>query len=329
MKCIILAAGIGARLKPFTNSKPKPMLSILDKPVLEHLINHLASVNITEIYINLHYKGDKIKEYFKDGKEFGVSIIWREQEELTGPAGSLLCFADLFKEDEDILIFSGDAVHDADINCLIEQHKRTEAVLTMLMKEVENPTGYGVGMLGSDSKILQFIEKPVGLKDGIYTVNCGIYCINSSFIKRIPEKTVVDFVDLANILIEENGLVYGHRTNNYWIDMGTPKNLLKANLDVLRSKINKLMPKTDDSKQLWLEDGVRIHPSAKLIGPVYIGENCVIEKGSEIIGPAVIGANSIIKPNTHISSSVVFGKSLVPEETILYGGLYGPLQRNC
>ncbi|MBG9754190.1 sugar phosphate nucleotidyltransferase [Lysinibacillus sp. RSDA_15] len=322
MKSLILAAGYGSRLKPFTNNKPKPLISVVDKPVLEHLINNLVSVGIKDIYINLHYMGDLIKTYFEKKENESINFTWRTQSNLNGPAGALLAFRDLFEENEDILVLSGDAIHNFDISNLIQQHKKMNSLLTFLMKEVTDPTGYGVGYLDKNSKILKFIEKPVGWKEGNYLVSCGIYCINTSLLKDIPHDKIMDFADIANKLIREKKPVYGYVTDKYWIDMGTPENLLRANIDFMRIKLDKLMPNVEPKKQVWYAKGVIYHSSANIIGPTYIGENVIIEENVDIIGPTMIGANSTIGASSHLNSSVIMEKSTVERATILYGGLY-------
>jgi NDP-sugar pyrophosphorylase family protein len=315
MKALILAAGIGRRLAPFTNFLPKPMLPVLNKPVLEHNILRLKEVGITEILINLYHLQEEIINYFGNGEKFGVNITWRIETTLSGPAGAVLAFKDILINREDILILSGDGIHEFDIMEFVKHHKEKKSELTVLMKEVENAGRYGVAHLDQDGKITEFIEKPPLPVDEKAIVSCGVYCMNSKLLNLIPSNCEYDYADIIKGLINENKDVYGYITDDYWIDIGTPETLLKANKDALLGLINTKHTNMNFSNNTIIEDKVEV------IEPVLIGNNVTLKAGSKIIGPVIIGDNCTIGKNSYIEHSLLLKDTIISDYSVAIGGI--------
>lgn len=315
MKAVILAAGVGKRLNPFTNFVPKPMLPVLNKPVLEHNILRLKEAGISEILINLYHLKEEIISYFGNGEKFGVNITWRAEQNLSGPAGALLVFKDLLIDGEDILILSGDGIHEFSIENFIKDYKEKSSKMTILMKEVTNAGRYGVAQIADDGKITSFIEKPPLPVDQRAIVSCGVYCLNSKLLDLIPPDCIYDYGDIISGLIQENKDVYGYVTDDYWIDIGTPETLLQANKDALLGLINKNYLNLDINGNTVVEDNVEI------IDPVLIGSNVIIKAGSKIIGPAIIGENCTIGKESYIEHSVLLKGTNLPDYSVTVGGI--------
>jgi mannose-1-phosphate guanylyltransferase/phosphomannomutase len=315
MKGLILAAGVGKRLAPFTNFLPKPMLPVLNKPVLEHNILRLKEAGITEILINLYHLQEEIVSYFGNGEKFGVNITWRIETNLSGPAGALLAFKDILTNSEDILILSGDGIHEFDIMGFIKHHKEKKSEMTVLMKEVTNAGRYGVARLDQEGKIIEFIEKPPLPVDEKAVVSCGVYCMNSKLLNLIPSHCEYDYGDIIKGLINESIDVYGYVTDDYWIDIGTPETLLKANKDALLGLINTTHINLDSSNNIIIEDNVEV------VEPVLIGNNVTLMAGSKIIGPVIIGDNCTIGKNSYIEHSLLLKDTILSDYSVIIGGI--------
>lgn len=251
MKAMILAAGKGTRVQPLTNSLPKPMLPILDVPVMELIILKLKSNGFNEIVINTSYLSEKIEEYFKDGSQLGVSISYSFEGQIVngvrhGDAiGSAAGMRKIQNEksffDDTFLVICGDAIIDADLSKAIELHKISGGISSMLLKEVplESVDKYGVVELDTTNKIVSFQEKPKTEDACSNLANTGIYIFEPEIFSHIPSSGNYDIGgDLFPNLVEKNIPLYGINLPFQWIDIGTIEDYYKANLMVLNNEIN-------------------------------------------------------------------------------------------
>lgn len=214
MKAIIMAGGRGSRLMPLTTDIPKPLVKIIDKPVMEHIIELLKKHGITEIGVTLGYKAESIIEYFGDGAHLGVTLTYFVEKEPLGTAGSVKG-AEKFLSDE-FLVISGDAYTDIDLGKAIAFHRAKHSNFTLIATPHKNPIGLGVLEIDPDGKIIQFIEKPQNPRPAL--INCGIYIINKSILAMIPD----GFYDFGRQLIPRlTGSLYAYVTYDYWSDIGT------------------------------------------------------------------------------------------------------------
>ncbi|GCE16709.1 nucleotidyltransferase family protein [Dictyobacter kobayashii] len=177
MKCVILGAGLGSRLQPFSQELPKPMMPVVNKPLLEHTIQTIRNIGIQDILINLFYLPETIKSYFGDGSNYGVHITWGHETKLSGPAGALLTFEEILCQEQVVLVVSGDALHDVNLDDFVQTHKKSGAQLSVVMKEVQDAGRFGVGSVGQDNLLTDFVEKPPLPHEDYGLVSCGIYCI--------------------------------------------------------------------------------------------------------------------------------------------------------
>jgi Nucleoside-diphosphate-sugar pyrophosphorylase involved in lipopolysaccharide biosynthesis/translation initiation factor 2B, gamma/epsilon subunits (eIF-2Bgamma/eIF-2Bepsilon) len=214
MKAIIMAGGKGSRLQPLTNDIPKPLVKIIDKPVMEHIINLLKRHGLTQIGVTLGFKADQIVDYFGDGSSLGVELTYFIEREPLGTAGSVKG-AEKFLSDEFIVI-SGDCYTDADLSRAIAFHKIKNSKFTLIATPNSNPVGLGVLETDFDGKIIRFVEKPSVVKPAL--INCGIYIINKEVLSLIPD----GFYDFGRQLIPRLvGDIYAFVTYDYWSDIGT------------------------------------------------------------------------------------------------------------
>jgi bifunctional UDP-N-acetylglucosamine pyrophosphorylase/glucosamine-1-phosphate N-acetyltransferase len=294
MKAVILAAGEGKRLRPITFLRPKPMLPLLGKPLLEHTILGLQNAGIDHILLIVGYKQEIIKEYFeKVSHLLNVKIDYITQKEYLGTAHAA-GYAKDFIKDEDFLMMYGDLFVDPEIfKIIVQKYKENEYEGLITLLKVKNPQDYGIIALDSKSLVKKIIEKPTPAQNAGNLANAGIYIFNQLIFKAIEKtqksiRNEYEFTDSMDILINElNGKIVGCTINNYfWNDIGLPWQLFEANhflLDKLKKKINGN-----------IEDNVFIQ------GEVYIGKETTVKSGSYIQGPCYIGENNLIGPNAFI-----------------------------
>lgn len=227
MKAIILAGGYGTRLRPLTNSIPKPMVPIVDKPVLEYIVNHLKKHGIKDIAMTLGYKSDNIVNYFGDGNKWGLNIRYYIENKPLGTAGAVRNAEEFI--DDTFLVMSGDALTNVDITRMLSFHKRRHALATMSVKRVDNPDGFGVVKTDKNGRVKSFIEKPKVALDN--KVNMGIYIMEKEVLKYIPEGEKYDFsLDLFPRILDH---MYAYSSDCYWSDIGTLSSYYLTNNDVV------------------------------------------------------------------------------------------------
>jgi len=225
MKAVVMSGGKGTRLYPLTKDMPKPMVKIIDKPVLEHIILLLKKHDINEIAITLGYMAENIIAYFGDGSQWGVKITYYVEDSPLGTAGSVKRTMNFV--DNDFLVISGDAYCDIDITKAIRFHKAKKSLFTLIAQPKENPIGLGVLEIDENSLITNFIEKPENAKTSL--INTGIYLINKQVLTLIPE----GFYDFGKQLIPRLlGEVYAYIDYGYWSDIGTLQSYYATNLKV-------------------------------------------------------------------------------------------------
>ncbi|MHA1291228.1 MAG: bifunctional sugar-1-phosphate nucleotidylyltransferase/acetyltransferase [Promethearchaeota archaeon] len=317
MKAVILAAGEGKRLRPITSSRPKPLIPIAGKPLLEHTIIGLKYAGIDHIIMIVGYKEDLIKNYFGDGiKKFGIKIEYITQEKYLGTAHATN-YAKTFVDKEPFLLMYGDLLVDPEVFKKIIDIFLTlkcEGLITLL--EVDNPQNYGIISLNSQGFVEKITEKPAPELNLGNLANAGIYIFKPLIFKAIDQtkKSVrgeYELTDSMEILIREfNGKIKGYTLKDYfWSDIGLPWQFLEANSHLLEKLETNVLGKIEEN----------VHIS----GNVYIGNNTLIRSGTYIKGPCYIGENNLIgpnaflRPNTFIENNCHIGMSEVKNSIIL------------
>ncbi len=303
MQAIILAGGFGTRLKPLTEEIPKPMIPVLNKPLMEYSVELLKKHGINEVGVTLMYLPQYIRSYFGDGTKYDLKIKYIEEETPMGTAGSVKLLEEFI--DGTFVVLSGDALTNIDITKIHKYHKSIGADVTIVLSKQTDPLEYGVVLTDTTGKIISFKEKPQWENVVTNTVNTGIYLIKKHVLDKIPTDRPFDFSkDLFPMLMKENYKLYGYITEDYWCDLGNPEMYLKAVRDVLNGKYY------EQKYENVLEENVKISENTKLIPPVYISKNTIIN-GKSFIGPnCVIGENCILE-NADINNSVVWNNSII------------------
>ena len=323
MKAMVMAAGLGTRLRPLTDFLPKPMMPVANRPVLHHLLNLLHRHDVKEVGINLHAYPEMIQRYFGDGSSLDMSIHWSLETELLGTAGGVKKLESLWG-DETILVTSGDGLHDIDVTALLGHHRRTGALATLTVKPVGDPSSFGVVILDRDTRVRGFQEKPRRGDERSDLANCGVYVIEPALLDRIPPGAVVDFgADIWPSLVAAGEPVYAYTTMAYWNDVGDLDELRNTILDAVLGHVRVEIPGEEYAPGVWAEGGCRIDATARLDGPIVLGRNVVIEEGAQIRGPAAIGADCQVGRAAAIRSAALLPGTKVPDEGLAIAGIFG------
>ncbi len=285
-QAIILAAGEGQRLRPFTVSRPKAMLSIAGRPMLQYVVEALARNGIRNIVLVVGYRKEQIFNYLGSGEQFGVNITYVTQEKQLGTAHAL-AQAKAVAEDE-FLVLSGDKLIDADI---LTQFVAVEPE-SLLVKKVANPARYGVVTV-ENGVLKTIVEKPAQTVSNV--VNIGIYAFSRKVFDFVEHE--LDIPDVLNSMIGHGYLIRALETSGTWLDAVYPWDILSLNDAVLR----RLQP----------ELGGTIERGAVLKGPVVIGKDTVIRSGCYVVGPVIIGDGCDIGPNVYIMPATSIGNNVV------------------
>ncbi|MCK9407861.1 MAG: sugar phosphate nucleotidyltransferase [Bacteriovoracaceae bacterium] len=298
MKAVIMSGGFGTRLRPLTCNIPKPMVPMMNKPMMQHIVDLLKKHGITEIVSTLFYQPDIITGHFGDGAKFGIKMQYRKAEADYGTAGSVRNAADFL--DERFIIISGDVLTDFDLTKAIEFHEQKKAKATLVLTRATNPLAFGVVITDNNGKITRFLEKPSWGEVFSDTINTGIYIIEPEVLKLIPYQKEFDFSkNLFPAMLEQDMGLYGYIAEGYWRDVGNLNEYQEAHLDAL-------------------DDGVNLHHEGNMVGSAYIGANSVIETSSENIqGKVLIGKNCKIGKNVKIIKSVIGNDCVVEDGAVI------------
>ena len=303
---MLLAAGLGTRLRPITYEVPKPLVPVLGTPVMEHIARLLARHGFDDVVCNLHYFPDQIRERFGDGARWDLRLAYSYEEELLGTAGGVRNVRDHFAG-ETFLIISGDALTDIDLTALWHAHREKGGIATLSLKRVDDPSQIGVVIRGDDGRIQGFQEKPDPAEALSDLGNCGIYVMEPEIFDYFPDQPFVDWaLDVFPTLLEQDVAFYGHEIAEYWNDIGNIPEFRQGNFDALTGDVEveidpgRLNPDADwlDEPPVYVGEGCRIGPDVRLTGPVVLGDRCSVGEGAAI-------RDSVLWPGTEVAPHAV------------------------
>lgn len=320
MKAYVMSAGVGTRLEPLTLAVPKPLVPICNIPVMQYNILHLKKHGITDITANLHYFPEQIKDYFKDGSQFGVKINYSFEEKLLGTAGGILKMARLNPPAKDyFFVLSSDVLMNINLKELLSFHEKNHSLVTIGLIEVPDPTGLGVVLVDKNCRISAFQEKPKKEEAKSRLINTGVYVFDKKILEIIENNKFFDFGNNVFPYLIQCGIpFYGFKADAYWKDVGSPANYFKANFDVASGKI-----KMFESNRI--EDAEKISPKAKISKKAIIGPGCFIEDNAEIRGASVIGDGCTIKNGSLVADSIIWSKTAIGEHVKIDSSIIGSL----
>jgi len=325
MKAVIMAGGEGTRLRPQTSNLPKPMLPLVGRPMMEHIVSLLRRHGITDIVVTVAFLPNAIRSYFGNGSELGVRMVYATEETPLGTAGSVRNARDELTER--FLVISGDVLTDIDLTAMIEFHAKNNALATLALCAVENPLEFGIVITREDGSIERFLEKPGWGQVFSDTINTGIYVLEPEIFDVIPEGRAVDFSsEVFPTVLEAGAPLFGYVADGYWEDVGTTAAYLKAHEDILDHKVDVDISGFELTPGVYLGKGSSVDPSARLDSPAFIGENCTIDEDAVIGAYTTIGANTRVAERAEVRHSVIGENSYIGQAARIEGSVLG---RSC
>jgi mannose-1-phosphate guanylyltransferase len=322
MQALILAGGKGTRLRPLTVYTPKPIVPMGNKPFLLSQIEILKRVEIFDITLSLNYQPDKIEAVLDDGSELGVKLRYLTEPNPMGTAGAYRFAADFLKTTT--IVFNGDILTDIDLAAVIKQHKEREALATIVLTPVDNPTAYGLVETAADGRVLRFLEKPKqeeieSLK--LNTINAGIYILEPQVLNFIPEGENYSFeYGLFPDLLQKEERFFAYVAKDaYWLDIGTPQRYWQAHQDLLDGKV-KRFPFGDKRS----EQGDLAH-TAEIDKKSHIAADCVIKPGAKIVN-SFLGTGVYVEEKAVVENSVIWSHTRVNTNATVTNSVVG---RGC
>ncbi len=322
MKAVVMAGGEGSRLRPLTIRRPKPMVPIAGKPVMEHILNLLKRHGITEVIVTVQYLASNIEDYFGNGSQLGMRITYSREDVPLGTAGSVKNAEEHLTEP--FLVISGDALTDYNLSEIIKYHQEKKALATLTLAHVNNPLEFGVIITNEEGHITQFLEKPSWGEVFSDTINTGIYVLDPQIFTYFEKNKQFDFSqELFPMMLRKGDPIYGYIANGYWCDVGNLPEYMRANADVLHGRVDVEIPAKNIGSNIWCEENVEIAEDAQLYGPIYLAHDCKVKSGAIIHGPSTIGHYTIIDDRAQVDRSIVWNNSYVGERAELRGALVG------
>jgi mannose-1-phosphate guanylyltransferase/phosphomannomutase len=320
---VVMAGGEGTRLRPLTASLPKPLLPVLNRPMLEHVLRLLRSHGVTDAVITVQFLASLVRSYTGDGADLGMRLTYVTEEVPLGTAGSVKN-AEASLGSSPFLVISGDAITDMDLTALVEQHQRTGAMVTVALARVTDPVEYGGVVLDDDGRVVRLVEKPGWGRVVSDLVNSGVYVMQPEVLAGLEAGRRLDWSsDVIPALIEAGHRVDGYISDAYWEDVGTLERYRSVHVDALERRVRLEVPGFELSPSVWLSDGAEVDPSATVEGPVLIGRNVILEPHAVVRGPAVLGDNTVVRAGAVVQRSVVHDNAYIGDHTTLSGSLVG------
>ncbi|MBV8079871.1 MAG: NTP transferase domain-containing protein [Actinobacteria bacterium] len=325
MKAVVMAGGEGTRLRPLTSNQPKPMVPIVGKPCIEHILELLRAHGFQEIVVTVAFLPQAIRGYFGDGSNLGLELEYSVEEVPLGTAGSVRLASE--RLEDTTLVISGDALCDIDLTRLVEFHKQKGAAVTIGLKSVENPLEFGIVVTDEDGRIERFLEKPSWGQVFSDTINTGIYVLEPEVLTHVPTDGPFDFSkELFPLLLEMGRPMYGFVCDGYWQDIGNLDQFRQANFDALDERVHLNIPGIRLRGNVWIGEGVEIDQVAGVAGPAFIGSYARIAPDAAVMPYSVLGSGATVRERAHVSRSVVDFGTYIGRASVVEGSILG---RNC
>ncbi len=323
MRAVVMAGGEGTRLRPLTANAPKPLLPVVNRPIMEHVLRLLKRHGFDETVVTVQFLAAMVRTYFGDGDELGMHLSYATESTPLGTAGSVKN-AEAALRDEQFLVISGDALTDIDLTALVAEHRKNGALVTVALKSVPDPLEFGIVIAGEDGRISRFLEKPTWGQVFSDTVNTGIYVMEPEVFDHVPAGEPVDWsADVFPRLVAAGAPVFGHVVSGYWEDVGTIANYQRVQADVLNQQVDVEIGGFEVSPGVWIGQDTDVHPDAVLKGPLVVGDYSKVEAGAELREFTVVGSNVVIKKGAFLHRALVGDNALIGPRTNLRGCVIG------
>jgi mannose-1-phosphate guanylyltransferase len=320
---MVMAAGLGTRLRPLTYEVAKPMVPVANRPIMEHVLRLVARHDLREVVANLHWFPQAIRDRFGDGSALGVELTYSHEEELLGTAGGVRNVRQFFGSDA-FLVMAADPLTDIDLTDLAAAHRANGGIATLAVKRVDNVSEYGVVVTGSDGRVQGFQEKPDPAEALSDLASCMIYVLEPEVFDYFPDGPVVDFaLDVFPALLEHDVPFFVHETPAYWNDVGSIPEYLQGNMDALAGAVEvevageRLDGSGDEEAPAAMDGGW------ELSGTALVGEDAAIGAGVRLDGMVVIGPGARLGAGARVKDSVILPGTQLPDDALLVGAIAG------
>jgi mannose-1-phosphate guanylyltransferase len=326
---MVLAAGLGTRLRPITYAMPKPMVPVANRPVMEHILRLLARHGFTETIANLHWFPDLIQDYFGDGSGSGVRLSYSYEEQLLGTSGGVRKAAEFLGDS--FLVISGDALTDLDLSAMRAFHESHDGIATLATKRVADTSQFGVAITGTDGRIQGFQEKPDPAEALSDLANCGIYMFRREIFDFFPAPGTskaagpgdpdgfADWaMDVFPRLLDGDVPFYSHEVDAYWDDIGNIEELRASTRDALTGAV---AVELEGELVDGFRSGAATADEGKLAGPVLLGPGCEIADDVRIDGPSVIGPGVRVGAGSRLREVIALPGVTIAPGSVLIGAI--------
>jgi mannose-1-phosphate guanylyltransferase len=297
VKAVVLVGGEGTRLRPLTETIPKPLIPFMNRPFLDHVLDHLGAHGVDEVICSSPYLQEEFRSFLA-ARRGAPSVTWITEEEPLGTSGAVAGALD--RLDGTFLVLNGDVLTDLDLGALVESHRRRGALATIALTPVDDARPFGLVETGSDGRVLAFREKPADPVPGM--INAGTYVLEQGAVHGVPRGVMVSIErETFPDLIARGEPVYGYPSDAYWMDLGTPAAYLAAHQDALAGRI-----------------GGRIYPSP------FLGEDAAVETGADVTETVVVGPGSWVGAGARVDRSVLHARVTVGKGARVEGTVVGP-----
>jgi len=318
-----MAGGEGTRLRPMTANQPKPLLPVVNRPIMEHVLRLLKRHGFDETVVTVQFLASLVRTYFGDGDELGMHLSYATEETPLGTAGSVKNAEDALKDDS-FLVISGDALTDIDLGAVVAAHRDRGALVTVCLKRVPDPLEFGIVITDEEDRIERFLEKPTWGQVFSDTVNTGIYVMEPEVFAHVAKNESVDWSgDVFPALLAAGAPVFGYVAEGYWEDVGTHDSYLRAQADVLNRQVQVDIDGFEVAPGIWIGEGADVDPEAVLKGPLCIGDYAKVEAGAELREFSVLGNNVVVKGGAFLDRAVVHDNVFIGPQASLRGCVIG------
>jgi NDP-sugar pyrophosphorylase family protein len=321
MRAVILAGGEGTRLRPLTLTLPKPVVPVVDRPLLRHQIDLLSTVGVADIIFSVAYRPEKVQAAFGDGSHLGKRITYAVEDTPLGTGGAVRNA--LPHLDSTTIVFNGDVLTDVDLPSVVAAHRLHGARATLVLVPVPNPSAYGLVESDPSGRVRRFVEKPSPSEVTTDTINAGIYVLETEAVSRMPAGVIHSIErSFFPALLAGGDLVHAYVHRGYWIDIGTPENYLQVHRDILRRRFRVELDGRAE-RGGWIDPGARVAEGVTLEGPFFVGPGCVVEPGARVGPDAVLVSEVHLEAGASVEDSVLWPRCRLGPGARAQGALLG------